>query len=307
MRIAVVVVLVVAAVYGAVSWLFADKLIGQQFLPPDDEANFADFGLPDPEKFTATNRDTQLAGWYFPNPRSAGCAAVVLHGFTGNKAQMLGPASSLFFERGCNVVVYDHRGHGESSRGFITYGALERFEQLAVVDWLAQRTGLPESKVGLWGVSYGAATSLQAASERPGLAFVIADASISSLADIAAVQADKQYGTWARLFVPGALFISGLRGGFDPAQASPQDAVRDLATPVLLVHSTTDEFTPVEHSEAIYANSDPARTTLHLTRYGAPHGESFWTDPVAHTRFVDEFLDTFVPNFGSREATSGGG
>ena len=105
-------------------------------------------------------------------------------------------------------------------------------------------------------MSYGAATSLQAAAVRPGLAFVIADASYSSMSEIASAQADTQFGAWANIFVPGALFISGLRGGFDPAQAAPKDAVRGLTTPVLLVHSTTDEFTPSQHSEAIFANSD---------------------------------------------------
>ena len=203
---------------------------------------------------------TQLAGWYFSNPRKAGCAAIVLHGFTGNKAQMLGPASGLFFERGCDVFLYDLRGHGASSRGLLSYGALDKFDELAAVDWLKQKTGLPEAKIGLWGVSYGAATSLQAAAVRPGLAFVIADASYSSMSEIASAQADTQFGAWANIFVPGALFISGLRGGFDPAQAAPKDAVRGLTTPVLLVHPTTDEVTPSQHSEAIFANSDQRRT-----------------------------------------------
>ena len=307
-RIAVMVVAVVAAIYGAVSGVFSDKLIGGQFLPPDEEANFADFGLPRPEMVTVTNGQTQLAGWYFANPRAAGCAVIVLHGFTGNKAQMLGPAAGLFFERGCNVFVYDLRGHGASSRGLLSYGVLDKGDELAAVDWLAQKTGLSQDRIGLWGVSYGAATSLQAAAVRPGLAFVIADASYSSMADIASVQADQQFGAWARIFVPGALFVSGLRGGFDPAQASPKDAVRGLSTPVLLVHSTTDEFTPYQHSEAIFANSDQQHTRLQVTRYGAPHGESYWTDPIAYTRFVDDFLDTFVPDFGSRQAaTSPGG
>ena len=74
---------------------------------------------------------------------------------------------------------------------------------------------------------------------------------------------------------PGELRLSAAevgreRSGFDPAQAAPKDAVHGLTTPVLLVHPTTDEVTPSQHSEAIFANSDQRHTRLELTRYGAP-------------------------------------
>jgi uncharacterized protein len=295
----VVVGLVVA--YGGVSAVFADKLIGQQFPTTDEDVAFADFGLPQPETATISNGQTQLAAWYFANPRKAGCAVIVLHGFTGNRAEVLG-AAPLFWDRGCDLLLYDLRSHGASSPGLLTYGVLDKGDELAAVDWLAGKTGLPHARIGLVGWSYGAATSLQAASSRPDVAFVIADASFSSLRDIATVQAGQMFGAWAQAFVPGALFIAGLRAGFDPGQASPADAVRGLTTPVLLIHSTTDEFTPYEHSEAIFANSNQSHTRLILTRWGAPHAMSYPTNPVAYTRIVDDFLATFAPDFGSRVA-----
>jgi pimeloyl-ACP methyl ester carboxylesterase len=291
---------VVVIGYAALSWEFADRLIGGQFLPPDEQADFAEYGLPKPEAVTITNDDIKLSAWYFANPDTAGCAVVVTHGFSGNKAQMLGPGSKLFFERGCDLLVYDLRGHGASSPGLLTYGYFDKDDQIAVIDWLMARTGLPDERIGLWGVSYGAATSIQTAAARPGLAFVIADASYSSLPDIAAVQADKQIGVWARAFIPGALAVAGWRAGFDPSEASPKDAIRGLEAPVLLIHSTTDGFTPSSHSQAIFANADPDRTRLILTKYGAPHGESFWTAPEEYTGYVDAFLEDFGLDFGTR-------
>ena len=80
--------------------------------------------------------------------------------------------------------------------------------------------------------------------------------------------------------------------------------MRGLETPVLLIHSTSDEFTPYQQSEKIYARSDHAHTVLALTRWGAPHGESYLTDPLAYTRIVDNFLAKYVPNFGSRQAAA---
>lgn len=292
---------VAAVFYGAVSWVFSDTLIGQQFPTSDEQVSFADFGLPDPESVTIPNGQTRLAGWYFPNPGKAGCAVIQLHGFTSNKAEVL-VAAPLFWDRGCDVLAYDLRGHGDSSPGLLTYGVLDKGDELAAVDWLAGKTGLPHAKIGLMGWSYGAATSLQAAAARQDLAFVIADASFSSLPDIASVQAQKRFGAWARIFVPGALLVSRLRASFDPSQASPEDAVRGLTTPVLLITSTTDGFTPYQQSEAIYSNSNPAHTRLVVTKWGAPHSMSYPTDPAAYRRIVDDFLQTFVPDFGGRLA-----
>lgn len=298
-RIAVGVGLLALVAYGVVSWIFSDKLIAQQFTALGDK-DPAEYGLPEPEATTIRGDEVDLAAWYFENPRDAGCAVVMLHGFSGSKAEILAVAP-VFWKRGCDVLSYDARGHGESSRALLTYGVREREDLLRVVEWLAAKTDLPRSKIGLAGWSYGAATAIQAASEAGGdVAFVLADSSYSSLRDIAEVQAEKQFGTWATLFVPGALVISAVRAGFDGTRPAPASAIEDVRSPVLLVHSRQDGFTPVEHSERIYENSDRSRTRLVIPGWEAPHAHSFTENPVAYTEVVDRFLDEFAPRFGVR-------
>jgi pimeloyl-ACP methyl ester carboxylesterase len=292
---------VLVLVYGAVSWIFSNELVAQQFtaLGPVD---FSESTLPEPESLTIRGEGVSLAAWYFDNPRDAGCATVMLHGFSGSKAEVLAP-SPIFWQRGCDLLLYDARGHGDSDRAILTFGAHERDDLLRALEWLDERTGLPRAKIGLIGWSYGAATAIQAASE-PGsdVAFVIADSSFSSLADIARVQAEEQFGSWAKLFVPGALFVSSLRGGFDARDPAPVDAIEKVRAPVLLVHSRQDGFTPVSHSERIYAASDKARTRLVIPDWEAKHAHSFTQNPVAYTAVVDSFLSRFAPNFGVRLA-----
>ena len=277
LAITLAVLLLVVLGYGAVSWLFSEKLVAQQFtaLGPEE---FSDYDLPDPESVTIRGEGVNLAAWYFDNPRDAGCATVMLHGFGGSKAEVLG-ATPIFWQRGCDLLLYDARGHGDSDRAILTFGAHERDDLLRALEWLDERTGLPRSKIGIIGWSYGAATAIQAASE-PGsaVAFVVADSSFSSLGDIARVQAEEQYGSWAKVFVPGALFASSLRGGFDARDPAPVDAIGKVRAPVLLVHSRQDGFTPVSHSERIYAASDKARTRLVIPDWEAVarallHGE----------------------------------
>lgn len=293
-------VLIIA--YVATSWLFSERLIAATF-PARVSADFSRFGLPAPENITLINGPIRLAAWYFSNPRHSGCGVVEIHGFEGNRAQIL-VAAPLFWDRGCDLLLYDLRSHGESSGSLLTYGVLDKQDALVAIDWLAGQMQLPHGRIALVGWSYGAAVSLQAAKARQDLAFVVADASFASLRDIALQQAARMYGRWTAVFVPGALAISGLRAGFDPALASPRDAVHDLATPVLLVHSVTDEFTPYQQSESIYANSDHAHTVIRLSHRGAPHARSYETNPPMYTRWVDEFLNAFAPTFGSRIAVA---
>ena len=299
LRIAVGVGLVALVGYGVVSWIFSDKLIAQQFTALGD-VDPAEFGLPKPEATTIRGDGVDLAAWYFANPRDAGCAVVMLHGFSGNKAEILA-ASPIFWRRGCDVLVYDARGHGESSRALLSYGVHEREDLLRVVEWLAAKTDLPRSRIGLIGWSYGAATAIQAASEAGGdVAFVVADSSYSSLGDIARVQAEKQYGSWATIFVPGALLVSALRAGFDGTRPAPATSIEDVRAPVLLVHSRQDAFTPVEHSETIFEHSDRSRTQLVIPAWEAEHGHSYTENPVGYTAVVDRFLTEFAPEFGVR-------
>ena len=128
---------------------------------------------------------------------------------------------------------------------------------------------------------------------------MIADASYSSLADIARVQAGALFGNWAKAFVPGALFWARYRADFDPSEAAPAEAIEDVTIPTLLVQSTTDDFTPYEQTDEIYANSNHDHTVYELTTSGALHASSYVTDPITYTEFVDQFLATYVPDFGA--------
>jgi len=68
--------------------------------------------------------------------------------------------------------------------------------------------------------------------------------------------------------------------------------------PILLIHSLQDEYTPPSHSEDIFANSNQAHTVLHLTDWGAAHGESIFDDYEAYRQLFDEFLVEQAPDFG---------
>ena len=297
-----VVVLLLLAAYLAAGWYFSNIAIAPPARSLEDAqaqtGTPADYGLPEPEVIAIDAGEVTLSGWYFDNPANGDCGVLFMHGFTGTRYEALYWAP-LFWPRGCDLLAYDHRGHGESTTALLSYGYFEKQEALVARDWFAQRSGLDPARIGVGGVSYGAATALQLAPLIPEAPFVLADSSYSSMSAILTHRATELLGpALGRLLVPGALWVAGLRAGFDPAAVSPEAAVAEAQMPILLIHSRTDDFTPYTHSEAIYANSDQSRTVLYVNDWGSSHAADIGTDFAAYQALVDDFLAQYVPDFG---------
>lgn len=240
-----------------------------------------------------------LAGWYFTNPRAEDCAVITLHGFGGSRAEVLAPQPDLLGTRLRPLPLRRLRPR----RQLAVTAQLPRAgaQGPAQGGRLAGGThGLERSRIGLIVWSYGAATALLTAPEVSALAFVIADSSFSSLHDMARCR-PKAIRSVARIFVPGALFVSSVRSGFGRGDAAPVDHIDAVEDPVLLIHSRTDGFTPVGQTEDIYDRSNHERTRVVIPEWDGPYVHSHTEDPLAYTAIVDGFLNDFVrPEFGIR-------
>ncbi len=300
------VVVIFVAVYFGASWYFSEILLNmptQTIAEARAEGDTpASVGLPEPEEVLIDAGAVTLAGWYFDNPADAGCGLLFLHGFTGTRYHALNWAP-LFWERGCDILAYDHRGHGDSSHAFHTYGFYEKQDALVALDWFGRRAGLEQSQIGVFGVSYGAATALQMAPQAPELAFVGADSAYSDMEEIVGYQARRMFPVLAPLLLPGTLAVAEWRADFDVQAVAPEQSVAEAQMPILLIHSLTDEYTPSTHSEDIYAHSNQSRTVLHLTDWGSPHARDILTDYAAYRQLVNDFLEQFAPGFGRPPAS----
>lgn len=257
-----------------------------------------EFALPAPEAVSIETGAVTLAGNYYENEAGGDCAVLLLHGYTGTRYGVLQYAP-LFWERGCDLLAYDARGHGASTDAYHTYGYYEKDDGVAAYEWLLARSGLPPAQVGLAGVSYGAATVLQMLPLTPNVAFALADSPYQDLRTIVAHQALEQFGSWTAPFVPVAFLISEIRADFDADEVSPLEAVAGATAPILLVHSATDAFTPPSNSQAIYANSSQVLTELQINEWGSEHAADIITDYAAYDALVDGFLAEYDPDFGS--------
>ena len=200
LRIALIIIGLLIVAYAAAGWFFSGLILDaptQSLVDAAAEGDTpADFGLPEPEEITIDAGEVTLAGWLFENPRQGDCGVMFLHGFRGTRYHVLNWAP-LFWQRGCDILAYDHRGHGDSTPAFHTYGFYEKADAIAALDWFASRTGLERPQIGVFGVSYGAATALQMAPLTPDIAFVGADSAYSELDEIIEFQARELFPTLA--------------------------------------------------------------------------------------------------------------
>jgi pimeloyl-ACP methyl ester carboxylesterase len=88
-------------------------------------------------------------------PPAGGWPAVMMfHGLGGSHAQLL-PLAGTFREQGYAVFVPDARGHGTST-GFVTLdGPREVADVRTEFQWLAARSDVSDTQIGVWGISLG--------------------------------------------------------------------------------------------------------------------------------------------------------
>ena len=297
----------IVILYIGASWYFSSLLLASETKAvtaaeiAQAEEDLAPAGIPLPETVTIPSTDgVTLAGYLYDQPDDADCGVVLLHGYTSISYDMASWVP-MFWELGCDLITYDARGHGNSSDVYHTFGYYEREDASAVIDWFAAEAELSPSDIGLLGVSYGAAGSLQTLALRSDLAFVIADSAYQDYDTIVSYQGGAQYGTLGRTVASTAITLASWRGDFDADAVSPKDTIQNTSVPVLLIHALEDEYTFASHSETIYANANPDLTVLEITDWGNGHGRSRSAEPEKYTAIVYDFIETYAPQFGQTQ------
>lgn len=121
---------------------------------------------------------TTLRGWLYTaegGGKQPGVA--MMHGFSATKDMALDSYAEVFAAAGLNVLVYDHRGFGESDgapRQLIDPWVQAR-DLLVAIDWLAQQQGVDPQRLGVWGSSYAGGLALIAGALAPGVKAVVAN------------------------------------------------------------------------------------------------------------------------------------
>ncbi|MCB1177571.1 MAG: prolyl oligopeptidase family serine peptidase [Leptospiraceae bacterium] len=285
------------------TWYFSTEIIDfkKKTLEEDKKRlnieSVNDFGLPSPQEVNIPSDNITLSGWLFLNPNAKKkCGVIITHGHSGTRYGAL-KYTPLFWKRGCDLLLYEHRTHGKSGGKFATYGYYEKFDMLSVVKYLSSKAGISENKIGIMGESYGAATSLMAASLNEDLAFVAADSPYSDLETIITERGVHLYGERLKFLVPFAMVLASHRADFNYEEVSPQKSAKKINIPVFLSHSIDDNYTKIYHSENIFKNISHSKKVFHKTDWGAAHGKSINTNFKKYDEQMNEFLEKYTIGF----------
>ncbi len=229
-----------------------------------------------------------LAGWYLPVSKPVG-AIVLVHGKDCCRGDELNTDTYALVQalrtRGFSTLLIDLRGHGESEGSRMTYGLRERHDVLGAIDWLVSR-GYPAGKIGLFGASMGGACALAAAAQELAVGALVTDSAFADFDDMMHRKFRKLTGL-PNLFLPGALLVGRLVLRENLRLNKPvRDAVHMVGRPVLVIHSDSDQFVPLDHAQAIAIAS---AAQLWVTK-GPHHMASFRQDPTLYCGRVSAFF-----------------
>jgi pimeloyl-ACP methyl ester carboxylesterase len=240
-------------------------------------------------RFLARGGDVAIAGWHLHTPGRKR-VVVMVHGKDSSRTEefhghFVALAAALH-ARGFDALMIDLRGHGQSGEARFSFGVHEQRDVLGAVDFL--RASAPLARIGVLGVSMGAASAIFAAAAEPAIAALAEDSGFAAIAPVVAREWRKESGL-PDFFLPTTVLAGRLLLGWSLDEARPVDALPRVAPrPVLIVHGGADTLVPVEHARELHRALPSAE---YWEVPGAPHAGSYERDPRAYLERVAGFFE----------------
>ena len=233
-----------------------------------------------------TNFGYKLHGIWIPNKNSKK-TIIFSHGFTytlyGSIKYM-----DMFYKKGFNVLVYDHRFHGKSGGKNCTMGYYEKYDLKSCVDFVTNKLG-QDSIIGTHGESMGASTVLLHAAIDSRINFVIADCHYKSVKEEFKYRLKIEYKLPPFPIINLASLVCKIRTKAFYGDISPIKDINNIKIPILFIHGDSDKYIPCSHTMDLF-NSKQGIKKLYLAG-GADHAKSFVTDKIQYEKIVNEFLN----------------
>jgi len=179
---------------------------------------------------------------------------IYCHGNCGSRVDAL-DAVQLLLPSNIMVFAFDFAGSGLSDGEHVTLGFYEQQDLLCVVTFL-QETGMV-SKIGLWGRSMGAATSLMFVGRDPSsISALVADSAFCSL-ELVISDLVHNFQSWIpnpaiKIATQAMRKSISQKAKFDISSNCPINFVGKIKIPGLFGHAETDNFVKKKHSETLY-------------------------------------------------------
>jgi pimeloyl-ACP methyl ester carboxylesterase len=213
---------------------------------------------------------------------------IVAHGWSSSRYQVLGRAA-LLARFASRIVVYDLRGHGDSSARSTRMGTLEAQDLIAVID----QTPTDGRPIVLFGPSMGAGIAIAAAADdQTGkVAGVIAESTYRHLVEPIAAHLRSRRLPTQPFSALAALYVEVVLGSLRPFDRAHYAA--RLRCPLLVIHGSEDIVCAQAPARRI---ADAAPQGRFVLIQGAGHSNPAEVD---ETRYFDA-IETFINEIAER-------
>lgn len=227
----------------------------------------------------------------FLQPHNTPNTIIICHGVTENKINSVKYAR-MFERLGFNSFVYDHRRHGDSGGKTTSYGYYEKFDLAAVVQTVKKLVD-ENAVIGIHGESMGAATMiLYAGLLEDGANFYISDCGFSDFSELISQIVKKETTLRTKIPVQLANIFLRFRDGYSFKSVTPKEAINNIKSPMLFIHSIEDDFILPNMSIEMFEEKNEPKM-LKLFEKGA-HAQSFNQNSIEYEHVVLEFLQKYV-------------
>lgn len=254
----------------------------------------ADWHIPHWEEVRFRSADgLELAGWFIPpDPASDGATVIFLHGLGNHRGELLEQAAVLA-GHGYGALLFDLRNHGESQGTLTTLGYYEVEDVRGAVAYLLGRSEVAPERIGLLGMSLGAATGIRAAARIPEIKAVVAQSAFATLQDNVADGVRAFTGLPPFPFAPLVIWFGEREAGIRMRDVRPLDDVSRISPrPILLIHGEQDSAIPPINSQRLYDAAGEPKELYLIPNAG--HGGFLDADRRAFEEKVVGFLNRYL-------------
>ena len=232
----------------------------------------------------------KIAGWFLPSKLNQK-AIILVHGMNSSRTAEMGgrfPEFSAGLNReGFTILMIDLSGHGQSGNARFTFGITERRDVIAAVTWLKSKGYQPQA-IGVLGVSMGASTAIGATAEDSDIGALVIDSAYAEVYPVMQQNWSNVSGL-PNIFLPSTMILGSWITGYDLTQSKPVNEIGKIAPrPVLIIHSRSDPFTPVNQA---YALKSANPLSIYWETSATKHAESYNTNPQTYIRKVSNFFN----------------
>lgn len=246
------------------------------------------------EVYIHANDGIKLHAWYLPAEKSTGRVALIAHGYT-SKGLDSSSHAYFFHNQGFDVIMPDHRAHGDSDGDYVGFGILDRYDCILWIDYIIERFG-EDVRIILHGTSMGGTTVLMTSGlpDFPdNVKAIISDCAFTSPHDVFAhiLKRDYHLPEFPIMNINSAMCRKKAGYGFN--DYSTLTAMKSNKCPVLFIHGKDDNFVP---TRMVYENYSACKAPKEiLVVENAGHGASAYEDTALYESTEIGFIEKYIP------------